>query len=351
MEKTVYRIIDANFNRSREAARLMEEYCRFALNCEHLSSRAKQIRHKLCSCADKLGIEKLISARDAAGDVGKDAKVQGQLKRTDLRTAFIAASKRITEALRVLAETVAPIDASISDTFERLRFDAYTLEKDVLFFSDTSARFAGVKLYVLINADVNTSSEDIISLVKACSSGGADCIQLRAKSLPDKKMQKLAADLVKTCGDEGLISIINDRIDIAIAADADGVHLGQDDLSVETARFLQSKPLIIGVSTHSVEQLTLAIKSRPTYVALGPVFATPTKPDIEIAGIEYVKKSIKILGDQGIPYVAIGGITINNIKQVLSEGVKAVAVCSAVTDDPEPANACKALSSIINANS
>jgi thiamine-phosphate pyrophosphorylase len=351
MEKAVYRIIDANFNRSREAARLMEEYCRFALNCEHLSSRAKQIRHKLCSCADKLGIEKLISARDAVSDVGKDAKVQSQLRRTNLREAFIAASKRITEALRVLAETVAPIDASISDTFEKLRFDAYTLEKDVLLFSDTSARFAGVILYVLINADVNTSSEDIISLVKACSSGGADCIQLRAKNLTDKKLLKLAADLVKICRDEGVISIINDRIDIAVATDADGVHLGQDDLSVETARLLQLKPLIIGVSTHSVEQLTQAIISRPAYIALGPVFSTPTKPDIEVAGLEYVKSSIKILGSHGIPYVAIGGITIDNIKQVLSEGVSAVAVCSAVTDDSEPAKACKALRQIISANS
>jgi len=348
MENAVYRIIDANFNRSREAARLMEEYCRFALNCEQLSSRAKQIRHKLCSCANRLGIEKLISARDAAGDVGQDAKVEGQLKRTDLREAFIAASKRITEALRVLAETTAPIDASMSDTFEKLRFEAYTLEKDVLLFSDSSARFAGVKLYVLISADANTSSEDIVSLVKACSSGGADCIQLRAKGLPDKKLQKLAADLVKTCRDEGVISIINDRIDIAVAVDADGVHLGQDDLSVETARLLESKPMIIGVSTHSSEQLTRAIQSRPAYVALGPVFSTLTKPDIEVAGLEYIRDSIKILGERGIRHVAIGGITVDNIQQLLNEGVSAVAVCSAVTDDPEPAKVCKALSRIIS---
>lgn len=343
MQKAVYRIIDANFNRAREAARVMEEYCRFALNNKPLSSRAKNIRHRISSAVNNLGIDKLVAARDSESDVGRGLQVEDQLKRSDLREGFIAGAKRITEALRVLAETVSPISSEAYHEFEKLRFDAYTLEKDVLAYDNTSARFAAVNLYVLINANNETKSEEVVSLVNACAAGGADCLQLRGKNITDKHFLALAVDFVNACLVADAISIINDRADIAILADADGVHLGQDEIAVEDVRAMQQKPLIIGVSTHNIDQLKAAITTRPSYVALGPMFMTPTKPDIDIAGIEYLKEAVELLADISINRVAIGGITAKNIDSILAFGVRKIAVCSGVCGAEEVGGACREL--------
>jgi thiamine-phosphate pyrophosphorylase len=149
----------------------------------------------------------------------------------------------------------------------------------------------------------------------------------------------------KTCGclPSPKSSIINDRVDIAAAAGADGVHLGQDDLPVEQARKLQLAPLIIGKSTHSIEQLQQACRQNPAYVSLGPIFATATKPTAEVVGIDYVKQAAKVLSETGIRGVAIGGITEDNVDEVLSTGIKTVAVCSAVTCSPDPEKVCRKL--------
>jgi thiamine-phosphate pyrophosphorylase len=121
------------------------------------------------------------------------------------------------------------------------------------------------------------------------------------------------------------------------------VHLGPDDLHIEQAKKLQLAPLIIGKSTHSVEQLEFACRQLPAYVSLGPVFKTGTKPALEPVGINYVKQATEMLADTGICSVAIGGITPENIEAVLGAGAKTVAVCSAVTEAQDPIAACRLL--------
>ena len=106
----LYRIIDANFNRAREALRVMEEYCRFGLNHSGLAGKAKQCRHRLCEAISKLDSVKLICSRDVAGDVGRELKVEGQLSRQSIEDCFTAAAKRASEALRTLAESIQTID-------------------------------------------------------------------------------------------------------------------------------------------------------------------------------------------------------------------------------------------------
>ncbi|MBA7714721.1 Thiamine-phosphate synthase [subsurface metagenome] len=146
-----------------------------------------------------------------------------------------------------------------------------------------------------------------------------------------------------------MLSIINDRADIAVVAGADGVHLGQNDLPIEHVRKLQLAPLIFGKSTHSPEQLRAACKERPTYVSLGPVFATKTKPTAEPVGIDYVRQATERLADTGIGNVAIGGITLDNVEEVLSAGARTIAVCAAVTEAADPTAACRALKQKIDA--
>ena len=337
MEHSIYRIIDANFNRAREAVRVIEDFCRFAVNSSQLTERAKQLRHKISAAIDKLGIEKLIAARNTTEDVGIGQKVDEQLQRTSLNDCFIAACKRLTEALRVLAETIQTFNPAAAQTIENLRYTAYTLEKDIVLFSSPAEKFRQVKLYVIISSDLPV---EIISLAGRCAAGGADCIQLRTKKTNDDTLFAVACEFVRICKSAGVISIINDRADIAVSAGADGMHLGQNDLPIEQVRKFQTTPLIIGKSTHSPEQLQLACRENPTYVSLGPVFATETKRTVEPVGLDYVRQAGRILENTGISSVAIGGISAANVEDVLKAGASAIAVCSAVTKAGDPLAAC-----------
>jgi len=340
MERSAYRIIDANFNRAREALRVIEDYCRFTLNCQLLSARAKDLRHQLSSAIAGLDASRLLAGRNTPGDVGIGQTTESTIGRTNLKDALTAACKRLPEALRVLTEIIKPAKPDIAEKIEQLRYLAYALEKDVALFADTQARFSKVRLYVIINSGLPV---DIFALADKCIAGGVDCLQLRAKGIDDDRYFATASEFVRICKDAGVLSIINDRVDIAVASGADGVHLGQNDLPIEQARKLQLTPLIIGKSTHSAAQLTAAIAELPTYISLGPVFVTPTKPDAKPVGIDYVKQALPVLSDTGIRHVVIGGITENNIDAVFQAGTQTVAVCSAVADSPDPTAACKKL--------
>ncbi len=182
---------------------------------------------------------------------------------------------------------------------------------------------------------------EVLALASKCAAGGADCIQLRAKDVPDDRLFATAVEFVEICREMGTLSIINDRADIAAAAGADGVHLGQNDLPIEQVRRIQLSPLVIGKSTHSFKELEGAVPGRPTYVSLGPAFPTQTKPDIEIAGADYIKQGLARLEGTGISHVAIGGITADNVEQVIRAGAQRVAVCAAATKANDPTEACR----------
>jgi len=340
MEKTAYRILDANFNRAREALRVVEEYCRFVLNDGMLSGRAKQLRHELSQIIAGLDVASLLCCRDSQQDVGKELRVKGQMKRTTLEDCFTAAAKRISEALRMLAEVGQTIDPVLYDRFEKLRFGAYTLEKDISTAAYGVLRFQNVRLYVLITVQPESDKAKIFDLVGACIDGGADCLQLRCKGLVDKEIVSFAESFTELCRRNSVLSIVNNRPDIATLCGADGVHLGQDDLSVESVRRLQQKPFIIGRSTHNLQQLTDTLSGTCDYVALGPVFATTTKPHEPAAGLDYVRQAVEILKNNRVGGVAVGGIDLNNLEQVLALRIRTVAVCSAICQAANPAKAC-----------
>jgi len=340
MDRAIYRIIDANFNRAREAIRVIEEFCRFALNSAPLTERAKQLRHELSAAISQLDTSRLISSRDTFGDVGVGVTVSKQHVRVNLSDCFTAGCKRLTEALRALAEMVQMQDRSVAEIIEKLRYAAYTLEKDIVLFSEPLEKFKRVRLYVIITSNLPA---EVIFLAHKCVAGGADCIQLRAKAIEDDRLLAIAIEFVKICKDAGVLGIINDRIDIAVVAGADGVHLGQNDLPIQYARKLQLAPMIIGKSTHSLKQLRAACEQLPTYIGLGPVFATETKPTAPPVGIDYIRRATEILADTGICNVAIGGINLDNVEKVLSAGATSIAVCSAVTKADDPTVACRAL--------
>ncbi len=340
MERIAYRIVDANFNRAREALRVMEEYCRFGLNCGPLSERAKKLRHDLCAAVARLESDKLLAARDTVRDVGVGQKVEGQHQRTTLKDCFTAAAKRLTEALRAMAEVIQIQDKAVAEAVERLRYESYTLEKDIVLFSEPIEKFHRVRLYVIITSSLPA---EVLALTSQCATGGADCIQLRAKDIPDDRLFALAVEFVEMCREMGTLSVINDRADIAAAAGADGVHLGQNDLPIEQVRRIQLSPLIVGKSTHSLRELEASLSGQPSYVSLGPAFATTTKPEIELAGADYIRQGLARLEGTGISHVAIGGITADNVEQVVRAGAQRVAVCATVTKATDPGEACRRL--------
>jgi len=347
MEKAVYRILDANFNRAREALRVMEDFCRFGLNDAALSGRVKEVRHKLCGYISQLETSKLLCSRDSQGDVGRNLKVRGQLERLSLGDCFTAAAKRLPEALRTMAEAAQTFDPELADRIESLRFEAYTLEKSIYLAQQGREKFRPVRLYVLIDVDNQKQDAEVLNLAGRCVKGGADCLQLRAKGVSDMRFLSLACRFAELCNDAGIISIINDRPDIALMSKADGVHLGQEDLPAEQVRRLADRPVIVGVSTHSMEQLEAAIAAGCDYVGIGPVFDSPTKTGVAPAGLEYVCQAIERLKNHSIGTVAIGGICLENIRQVLDTGARTIAICSAISKASDVEQTCRQLKEYI----
>ncbi|MFA5410316.1 MAG: thiamine phosphate synthase [Candidatus Omnitrophota bacterium] len=182
------------------------------------------------------------------------------------------------------------------------------------------------RLYAIIDKETcaNTPIREIANKLKKSET---DIVQYRDKSSAKEVILKEAQRLGKIFSKKQILFIINDYLDIAKIADSDGVHLGQDDISLGTARKILGKDKLIGISCHSLEQAKRAQKDGADYISIGPVFASATKPEYKPVGPSLIKK---LKGKSKIPFFAIGGIKPANLAGVLSCGAKRVALCSAV---------------------
>lgn len=182
-------------------------------------------------------------------------------------------------------------------------------------------------LYVIIDPE-QTRGRDEIEVARAALAGGARLIQYRDKRRDKGDQLPIVQRLLKLCREYGALLIINDHVDLALACEADGVHLGQHDLPLAAARRIAGDRLLIGISTNNVEEARAAEAGRADYVAVGSIFATATKGNTRPASPERLRE---VRAAVGLPLVAIGGINASNIDQVLAAGADAVAVISAVT--------------------
>jgi len=330
--REIYRILDANLNRAREAMRVVEDFARFALDDARLSAAAKEMRSRLRELSAQLPADALLAGRDTPADVGTGLTSATETARPDAASVLAAACKRLTEALRTLEEYAKVVAPAPAGGFQALRYEAYTLERELGRRLSPAVRFADVKLYVLLTERV--ARFGLTRTAEAAIRGGADCIQLREKEMADGQLLAAARDLRRLTREAGVLLIVNDRPDIAAVVGADGVHVGQDDLPVDAARRVLPPWSIVGVSTHNPAQLAAAIEAKPDYIAVGPVFPTETKDAGPIAGIDYLRRA---LADSPAPVVPIGGITAANIPQLVQAGAERVAVCSAVIAAEDPA--------------
>ncbi len=199
------------------------------------------------------------------------------------------------------------------------------------------ARMAAVRLYVVTAAE--DTPQRTLEVVRAACAAGAEAVQLRRKGDAGLETLQLAERCRAVTAAAGVLFIVNDRLDVAMAAEADGVHLGQADLPLGVARRLWAGHLV-GRSTHSLEQALHAQAEGADYAGVGPVFATPTKPGREPVGVQLVAE---VASQLTIPWVAIGGINAQTLPEVAAAGARAVAVVRAVTSAAEPAAAVAAL--------
>ena len=195
------------------------------------------------------------------------------------------------------------------------------------------------RLYLVATPRSGVAEPEFLARVGAALDGGVDILQLRCKTedaLPTLRLAERVGALARAAG---VPFIVNDRADIAFAAGADGVHLGQQDLPVEFARRIVGDVAIIGRSSHEAAQADRAVAEGATYFAVGPVWATPTKPGRAAAGLQYVRDVAARA--PAIPWFAIGGITLDNVNEVLDAGATRIAMVRAVLDARDPAEAAR----------
>jgi thiamine-phosphate pyrophosphorylase len=192
-------------------------------------------------------------------------------------------------------------------------------------------------LYVILDRGA-AGGRELAPLLDAVLAGGCRLVQLREKSLPSADLYPIARALRSRCREAGCLFIVNDRVDLALAVEADGVHVGQDDLPAREARRLLRPGMLLGVSTHDELQACRARDDGADYVAVGSMFPTGSKPGFKLVGPELLRR---VRPEIAVPLVAIGGITVQNVAEVVRAGADAVAVISAVCAASDPAAAAR----------
>lgn len=323
MQSALCRILDANLDRAREGLRIIEEWCRFGLNNAQLANECKQLRQELGKWHDL----ELRTARDTAGDPGTELTHPQEEQRLDIEQVLQANFSRVEEALRALEEYGKLYNPEMGAAFKQMRYQVYTLETTLLSYH-RHQKLEDTQLYL-----ITSPAENLFSVVEAALQGGVTLVQYRDKVADDTLRISNAQKLRQICDRYGALLIINDRVDLAIAVNADGVHLGQQDLPIALARQLLGPQRIIGRSTTNPEEMQRAIQEGADYIGVGPVYDTPTKPNKPAVGLDYVRYAAQ---NSSIPWFAIGGIDINNLEEVLKAGCERIAVVRAIMQAEQP---------------
>lgn len=332
----IERLLDANLDRAREGLRVLEDWARFGLDRPDLVARSKDLRQRL----GLLHRDSYKWARHSATDSAAGLTHPAQSARSSPDQIVAANAARVQEALRVLEEFGRGIDPPLAEEAARCRYRLYDLEADLLrTHRDGDGRrslLGSCSLYLIVGA----GSRDVVAGALAA---GVRIVQYRSKAadpLNDRQRLLEAQELRRLCHSHGALFLVNDRVDLALAVEADGVHLGQGDLPLPVARRLLGPDRLVGSSTHALDQLHRAVAEGCDYVGVGPVNATPTKPGREPVGLAYVAAAASACP---VPFFAIGGINLTNLGAVVAAGARRVAVVRAITAAPDPQAASAAL--------
>lgn len=330
------RIIDAAANRAREGVRVLEDWARFAWDDAHLTGCLKQIRHDLAAALNGISWEQRLAARETQADVGTEITTPTEYNREKLPDVLTANFLRLQESLRSLEEFCKIIDPAVGAAIEQLRYRAYTVQRAIDSTRIGLERLAAARLYVLL--DGRSSVEEFQQMAQGLLAAGVDVVQFRDKRLADRELIDRARRLRQLTRDTATLLVINDRPDLAALAQADGVHVGQEELSVKDARSIAGTDVLIGVSVHSIEQARQAVLDGANYLGVGPTFPSGTKQFDHFPGLELLRA---VAAEIRLPVFAIGGITRENVDQVKSAGFTRIAVGGAITGAEDPVQAAR----------
>ncbi len=339
----VYRILDASANRAAEGLRTLEEYARFVLEDRFLSESAKAIRHELQQALEVVPREQRLAARSVASDCGTAIVAEGEMHRSDVRAVVAAAAARTQQALRCLEEYLKPVSIPAASSLESLRYRTYTLAAALLPLEQKSQRLAQAKLYLLLAADPD--ADRFAERLERLFLAGGDLIQLRDKGTDDATLYRLSQRGAAVARQHNKLFIVNDRADIAAAAGAQGVHVGQDELPVEAVRRIVGADAIVGVSTHDLDQVRAALLDGADYIGCGPTYPSRTKTFGHFPGPAFLRAAA---AETRLPAYAIGGIELGNLAETLASGIHGVAVANAIASASDPAEAVKAFRSVLD---
>ncbi len=323
LQPTIQRILDANLDRSREGLRIIEEWCRFGLDDSDLAQECKNLRQELALWHTP----ELRAARNTPGDVGTSLTHEGEEQRQSIEQLLVANFSRVQEALRVLEEYSKLVSGGMSSSCKQLRYRVYTLESQLVSYRSRQI-LASARLYL-----VTMPVPDLLGSVEKALQGGLTLVQYRDKTSDDVVRLEQAQQLRQLCHNYGALFIINDRVDLALAVGADGVHLGQNDISIALARQILGSQKIVGRSTTNATEMAKALEEGADYIGVGPVYETPTKAGKSAAGLEYVRYAAE---HATVPWFAIGGIDQNNILDVIQNGGRSIAVVRAIMMAEQP---------------
>ena len=332
-DKRVARLIDANLDRAREGLRVIEDWCRFGLDRQDLVIPLKDWRQQL----GQLHADCYRQARSTATDPAAGLSHPAQQSRTDSTQVLKANASRVQEALRVIEEFARTGDAELARTAASVRYALYDHEVRILEACGRNLRLQRLdrsRLCLITDPGGSDCSAEMLKRVELALATGVSLVQYRRKQGTDALRLQEARQLAELCQAHQALLIINDRIDLALLVNADGVHLGQDDLPHAAARQLMGPEKLIGRSTHRLAQLEQAQEEGADYLGVGAVYATATKADRTAAGLGWVRDAS---ASARIPWFAIGGINGDNITEVLAAGASRVAVVSAIMGASDPA--------------
>lgn len=325
-ESAIYRILDANLDRAREGLRIIEEWCRFGLNNGKMALQCKQMRQELAAWHSP----ELRMARDTPEDPGILLTHPQEEERQSIEDLLQANLCRIQEALRVLEEYGKLYNPDMGITMKNLRYQVYIIESNLL----SQKRLQSLQKATLYL--VSSPNDNLLETVEAALQVGLTLVQYRHKEGDDIVKLSQAYRLCQLCHSYGALFIINDRLDLALAVNADGIHLGQKDLPVGLVRQMLGKQKIVGKSTTNRAEMEKAIADGADYIGVGPVYETPTKAGKTAIGLEYLKY---VASNCDLPWFAIGGIDTKNIGEVLKSGASRVAIVRAIMEAEQPAKA------------
>ncbi|MBX3423412.1 MAG: thiamine phosphate synthase [Pirellulaceae bacterium] len=336
---SVLRILDVNFNRAAEGLRTVEDVARVVFEDACSAAWLKSLRHELAELAARVPRGERLATRCVEADVGTQLTHAAELKRGQWRDVVVAANERTTQSLRVVEESAKGLYPELSLAAKSLRYRAYDrLAQVELRMDQPSRKFPGQPLYVLV--DCQLQLDDFVQRLVQLVEAGADLFQIRDKSAEGATVLQYACAAVKAVGAQRVI--VNDRVDIALASGAAGVHVGQEDLPIQQVQRLARGSLWIGVSTHNLQQAQQAQAAGADYLGCGPTCPSSTKRFAELAGLGFLRQVVEEIH---VPVYAIGGINAANIEEVLATGVSRIAVSGAIWQANDPLVAAGLLSS------